>query len=248
MGRGLRGIAFVGGEIYIAASDELFVFDRSFNIVRSHGCPFLHHCHEISYDGERYIYVTSTSFNSILRFDARRVFRCGVVARDRAAADPGACRGVDGGRAVRPDGGGGAAQAGHVLHINQVFWWEGAAYVSGLRADALWRLDGDRIGPAARVPMGTHNCRPLDSERLVMNDDEGRLRDDRGSSRAGVGEDEVPALRRVRDGEHRPWRGLRAAGVRARAVRGRGGRDGVAGSSPGTVSAFDRGRASWCGA
>ena len=33
--RGLRGIAFHGGETYIAASDELFVYDRAFRIQRS---------------------------------------------------------------------------------------------------------------------------------------------------------------------------------------------------------------------
>ena len=33
--RGLRGIAFYNNEIYIAASDELFVYDRNFKIQRS---------------------------------------------------------------------------------------------------------------------------------------------------------------------------------------------------------------------
>ena len=33
--RGLRGIEFHAGNVYIAASDELFVFDQSFNIVAS---------------------------------------------------------------------------------------------------------------------------------------------------------------------------------------------------------------------
>lgn len=33
--RGLRGIAFFAGEIYIAASDELFVYDQEFKIHRS---------------------------------------------------------------------------------------------------------------------------------------------------------------------------------------------------------------------
>ena len=33
--RGLRGIAFHGDSIFVAASDELFLFDRSFRIVSS---------------------------------------------------------------------------------------------------------------------------------------------------------------------------------------------------------------------
>ena len=34
--RGLRGIEFNGGDIYIAASDELFRYDRRFQIQRSY--------------------------------------------------------------------------------------------------------------------------------------------------------------------------------------------------------------------
>ncbi|MCA9304759.1 MAG: hypothetical protein KC996_11610, partial [Phycisphaerales bacterium] len=41
MGRGLRGICFVGDDVYIAASDELFVFDKEFNQLRSHRCSYL---------------------------------------------------------------------------------------------------------------------------------------------------------------------------------------------------------------
>jgi hypothetical protein len=69
MGRGLRGITFRAGEVWIAASDELFVFDKSFNILRSYKCPALHHCHEISQDDAGRIWVTSTSYDALLRFD-----------------------------------------------------------------------------------------------------------------------------------------------------------------------------------
>ena len=39
--RGLRGMAFYGNEIYIAASDELFVYDQAFNIKRSFRSEYL---------------------------------------------------------------------------------------------------------------------------------------------------------------------------------------------------------------
>ena len=45
--RGLRGIAFFADEIYIAASDELFVYDLNFKIQRSFRSTYLKHCHEI---------------------------------------------------------------------------------------------------------------------------------------------------------------------------------------------------------
>jgi hypothetical protein len=46
--RGLRGIAFDGDAIYIAASDELFAFTPDFRRIGSWRNPYLKHCHEIS--------------------------------------------------------------------------------------------------------------------------------------------------------------------------------------------------------
>ena len=55
--RGLRGIAFFAGEIYIAASDELFVYDQGFNIKRSFRSTYLKHCHEI-FQLNNHLYLT----------------------------------------------------------------------------------------------------------------------------------------------------------------------------------------------
>jgi hypothetical protein len=46
--RGLRGIAFDGETVYIAASDELFAFSRDFRPLGSWRNPYLKHCHEIA--------------------------------------------------------------------------------------------------------------------------------------------------------------------------------------------------------
>ena len=66
--RGLRGIEFDGEDIYIAASDELFVYDPSFVCQGSYRNPYLKHAHEI-FRYDRNLYITSTGFNSILTFD-----------------------------------------------------------------------------------------------------------------------------------------------------------------------------------
>ncbi len=66
--RGLRGIEFDGDKIYIAASNELFVYTPDFEMITSFRCPYLKHCHEIS-RFERRLYLTSTGFDSILGFD-----------------------------------------------------------------------------------------------------------------------------------------------------------------------------------
>ena len=65
--RGLRGIAFSGGDILIAASDELFRYDRSFRIKTSHRNRYLKHCHEIC-RMEQMVFLTSTGFDSLLAF------------------------------------------------------------------------------------------------------------------------------------------------------------------------------------
>ena len=69
--RGLRGIEFNDDEIFIAASDELFVYDQAFSIKRSYKNPFLKHAHEI-YKFENLLFITSTGFDSLLVFDLER--------------------------------------------------------------------------------------------------------------------------------------------------------------------------------
>ena len=66
--RGLRGIAFDGETVYIAASDELFAYTPGFRPIGSWRSPYLKHCHEISV-WEKRLFLTSTGFDSILGFD-----------------------------------------------------------------------------------------------------------------------------------------------------------------------------------
>jgi hypothetical protein len=51
--RGLRGIAFDGDVVYIAASDELFAYTPSFRRIGSWRNPYLRHCHEICVHGRK---------------------------------------------------------------------------------------------------------------------------------------------------------------------------------------------------
>ena len=66
--RGLRGIAFDGDDIYIAASDELFCYDREFKLKYSKRNRYLKHCHEIC-RMERMLFLTSTGHDCLLAFD-----------------------------------------------------------------------------------------------------------------------------------------------------------------------------------
>src|SRR5918911_1044784 len=68
--RGLRGIAFYEDEIYLAASDEIFVYSKDFRLVRSIQNEYLRHCHE-TYITDSTLYITSTSRDSVLEYDLR---------------------------------------------------------------------------------------------------------------------------------------------------------------------------------
>ncbi len=157
--RGLRGIAFVGEDIYVAASDELFLFDTEFNIRQSFRNPYLKHCHEICTDG-RLLYLTSTGFNSILGFDAeKQTFGWGLslVSSDAGLRantfDPG-------GKGPRPRGD---------LHLNSIYKDDMGLFIGGVNCPILLHFNGRKLKTLGRVPHGTHNLQPF-KQGLLFND------------------------------------------------------------------------------
>jgi hypothetical protein len=158
--RGLRGIAFDGGRVFIAASDELFVYDRLFRKVASYRSPYLRHCHEIS-TYQRRLYLTSTGFDSLLGFDLdRNRFVWGLHIRHGNGAYQGT--------PFDPAAGGGPAP-GNALHLNSVYCHERGMYLSGLRTGGLLKFDGRHIVMVATLPTGTHNARPH-RDGILFND------------------------------------------------------------------------------
>lgn len=160
--RGLRGIAFHDDHIYIAASEQLVVFNRRFEIVSSFRNAYLKHCHEICKHGGR-IYLTSTGFDSILRLDlAAKKFDWGLRLQRR---DNGL-----GAKIFDPSSPNGP-QPGVEFHLNNVHVDDNAIYVSGRELDALVRIAPDSMTMAARLPLGTHNARPFGAG-ILFNDTE----------------------------------------------------------------------------
>jgi len=166
--RGLRGIAFFGGEIYIAASDELFVYDQEFRIKRSFRSTYLKHCHEI-YCLNKHLYLTSTGHDSILAFDLERQAFIWAI---HLALEPG---GDPVGNAYDPNGinGPGGADgppARNTLHLNNVFANAHGLWVSGMRTGGLLRVsDGNVVDMMVELPQGIHNARPL-GDGVLFND------------------------------------------------------------------------------
>ena len=159
--RGLRGIEFRTDEIYIAASDEIFVYDQNFQVKRSYKNRFLKHAHEIN-RFENLLFITSTGFDSLLIFDLDRdEFTRGLHLRKTQEGwksqlfDPNT-----------EDGPG----PGNTLHLNNVRCSKKGLFVSGLRTNALISIDSE-LNPSefCSLPEGTHNSRPF-RDGVIFND------------------------------------------------------------------------------
>jgi hypothetical protein len=158
--RGLRGIAFDGEVVYIAASDELFAFTPDFKPLGSWRNRYLRHCHEISRH-ERTIFLTSTGFDSILGFDLKsKSFDWGLHV---SAAGEGFV-----GRSFDPEFDRGPAPS-NSLHLNNVCCAAGGMHLSGLRTAGLLLFNGREVERWASLPAGVHNARPF-RDGVLFND------------------------------------------------------------------------------
>jgi hypothetical protein len=150
--RGLRGIAYDGETVYIAASDELFAFTPDFELKGSWRNRYLRHCHEISRH-ERMLFVASTGFDSILGFDLdARDFSWGLHVRAEGEGFVGT--------PFDPAFGQGPAP-GNLLHLNNVHCEASGMHISGLRTEGVLGFDGRAVKRWVRIPAGAHNARPF---------------------------------------------------------------------------------------
>lgn len=158
--RGLRGIAFYGEHILIAANSELLVLDQDFVAVESFTNPYLRHCHEISVAGDR-VFLTATGFDSVLTFDLRT--KRFVDAWHLSAADHSlTLRHYDPSTPAGPT-------ASHQFHINSVTASATGTWFSGLNTPGLLHMDGRSLSLVAPLPQGTHNAQILDGG-VLYND------------------------------------------------------------------------------
>jgi hypothetical protein len=159
--RGLRGIAFHRDRMFVAASDEIFVYDATFRLQTSFRNRYLKRCHEIAIAGDR-LYVTSTGFDSVLEYD----LEASVFVRGHCLRYPARWRNR---RKLHlrprpryfvfdPTGDEGPP-AGDTCHINNVSVENESLYVSGTGLGHLWRIKDRGLERYAQVPYGSHNAR-----------------------------------------------------------------------------------------
>ena len=225
--RGLRGIAFHGKHILVAANAQLLILDRDFRLIDSFTNPYLRHCHEICVAQDR-VFLTATGFDSILSFDLkskRFVHGWHLSVQGDALSI----------LSYDPTGTAGPPE-GHRLHLNSVSAAAGGLCFSGLHTPGLLHSDGKALRLAAPLPQGTHNAQML-GDGILYND----TASDRVCYRRGAAVVELPVpefppsqiinLERFASAVARPRfaRGLCVVGEGL--VAG--------GSSPSTISLYD---------
>ncbi len=158
--RGLRGIAFDGEVVYIAASDELFAYSPGFELLGRWRNPYLKHCHEIA-AWERRLFLASTGYDSVLAFDLDRQAFDFALHVSIEAYRPRVQR-------YDPAGRDGPLQL-NKLHLNNVHCDRHGLYIAGLRTGGLLHFNGRRLHMAVELPPGTHNARPF-RDGVIFND------------------------------------------------------------------------------
>jgi len=159
--RGLRGIEFVDQQVWIAASDELFCYSPTFELLGSYRNEYLKHCHEIS-RRDHLLFLTSTGYDSLLVFNLKTLsFSWGLYVS----------RNGDQWSGQRFDP---MAQSGppfsNNYHINMVHVAKTGVYFSGLHTRALLRLSSDMsVTKICSLPEGIHNAMPF-GEGVIFND------------------------------------------------------------------------------
>jgi hypothetical protein len=160
--RGLRGIAFHGERILVAANAQLLMLDRSFRVLASFTNFYLRHCHEISVFGDC-LYLTATGFDSLLSFDLTTGCFTDGWHLSMAAQSP-ALEHFDPSTPAGPE-------PNHHFHLNSVHASADGISFGGLNTPGLLHMDGQGLSLTAQLPRGTHNARLWDGG-VLYNDTE----------------------------------------------------------------------------
>ncbi len=162
---GPLGIAFDDDRVFVAASDELFVYNRRFEPLASYRCRYLERCNEIC-RYKRRLYLACAGFDAIVGFDLdSNRFSFGLhVTRDR--------KGLRG--APFQPGGRHGPPPGNELCLNSIVCDSSALYLGGSNTGGLHAYTGRYIRQVATLPRGTHNARPYRGG-VLFNDTEKNL-------------------------------------------------------------------------
>lgn len=159
-GRGLRGIAFDGQRVFVAAADALFAFAPDFELLGVYRSPYLSKCHEIN-SFERRLYVVSKGFDAVVGFnlDENRFDR-GLHIKQTSSGLQGSP--FDPQTAIGPGPGGS-------LGLTSL-WCDGRGmFLCGSGTLGLLLFDARRVERVVTLPRGVQNARPW-RDGVLFND------------------------------------------------------------------------------
>ncbi|NQZ83166.1 MAG: aspartyl/asparaginyl beta-hydroxylase domain-containing protein [Colwellia sp.] len=161
--RGLRGICFYNSNTYIASSNEIFCFDKTFNIIASYKNPYLKHAHEMVIK-EDSLLITSTGFDSVLRFNLKeKTFDHAWLIRLASNGK------IDINQYDPMDHYG--PEPANTTHLNNVFHDETGIYTSGRLIPYFLKLTESSVEVVCEIPLGTHNTQRY-KDGILYNDTE----------------------------------------------------------------------------
>jgi len=159
-GRGLRGIAFDGETLFIAASNRLLAYNRHFQLLESWQNPYLADCQGICIF-KRDLFLASAGNDCILAFDLdEKIFHWAMHVQSELfhfrpkPFDP---AGSDGPIAINK------------LGLRSVHCSEGGMYFSGLESGGLLQFNGEKINMLAELPRGAQDAQ-IFRNGIVFND------------------------------------------------------------------------------
>lgn len=164
-GRGLRGIAFDGQRVFIAAADALFAFSADFEVLGVYRSPYLSKCHEIAcFEGR--LYIVSKGFDAVLGFnlDENRFDR-GLHIKQNSNGLQGSP--FDPQTAFGPPPGGS-------LGLNSLWCAPRGMFLSGSGTLGLLLFDARNVERLVTLPRGVHNARPW-RDGVLFNDTEANV-------------------------------------------------------------------------
>jgi hypothetical protein len=228
--RGLRGIAFDGETVYVAASDHLLAFTPDFKLVDTWRSPYLKHCQEIAV-WERTLYLASSAYDSILGFDLdERRFHWAMHVQS--------ARYRFGGTTFDPMSDEGPLLL-EKLRLNSLYCDQHGMYIAGINAGGMLHFNGEAINMAAQLPANTNNARPF-RDGVIFNDNEddvlrytgrGEGEEDRAMRMPACNPSELQHSEAIEERIARPGFARGLCVLSDRLVAG--------GSSPSTVSVYD---------
>jgi hypothetical protein len=161
-GRGLRGLAVQGQQVFAAGADELYRFTPQFELAGVHASPYLGQAQAVAcFEGR--VYVVSAAYDAVLALDLDSGrFDWGLQIAD----DEGGLRGMpfDPGSALGPS-------ASDRLRLNSLYCDPRGLFIAGARTQGLLHFDGKRIVRLVTLPEGVHDARPW-RDGVLFNDTE----------------------------------------------------------------------------